>query len=92
MKYTITLTQVEDIAMSTIAYDVFDWIDNAARNRARIALEELVQAEVRRRFDSGEAIPSSREEMIIDAYNRGLIVALKDKPQPFAPLSQQTEQ
>lgn len=66
--------------MSTIAYDVFDWIDNAAKNRARIALEELVQKEVKRRFDAGESIPSSRDDMILDAYARGFIVPLKDLP------------
>lgn len=78
VNYTVTLSQVEDIAMSTIAFDVFDWIDNAAKNRARIALEELVQKEVKRRFEAGEAIPSSRDEMILDAYARGFIVSLKD--------------
>ena len=41
MNYTITLTEAEDLALQYVAADPQDWIDNAATNRARIAIDEI---------------------------------------------------
>ena len=41
-QYTITLTDEEDKAMQYIAYSVQDWLDNAAHNRARQAMDEII--------------------------------------------------
>ena len=40
--YTITLTDTEVKSLEYVAYDNKDWIDNAAKNRARIAKEEIL--------------------------------------------------
>ena len=40
--FTITLTDTENKAMEYCAADVDDWITNAATNRARIAIDEIV--------------------------------------------------
>ena len=42
MEYKIILTETEKLAMETITDNVFDWISNAAINRARIAKEEII--------------------------------------------------
>ena len=42
MEYKIILTETEKLAMETITDNVFDWISNAATNRARIAKEEII--------------------------------------------------
>ena len=42
MDYTITLTDTEQKAMEYCAADVDGWISNAAHNRARIAIDEIV--------------------------------------------------
>ena len=39
---TVTLTDTEEKAMSTITADIDDWVQNAALNRARIAKEEII--------------------------------------------------
>ena len=44
MDYTITLTEAEQKAMEYIAADVDFWITNAAKNRARIAIDEICDA------------------------------------------------
>ena len=41
--YTITLTETEKLGMEYIAADVDEWITNSAINRARIAVEEIIQ-------------------------------------------------
>lgn len=41
-KYTIELTDTEDKAMSYCALSTQDWVDNALKNRARIAKDEII--------------------------------------------------
>ena len=41
-KYEIELTDIEDKALSFVAYSQKDWIDNATKNRARLAKEEII--------------------------------------------------
>ena len=40
--YTITLTDTEVKSMKSICGDVDDWITNAAKNRARIAKDDII--------------------------------------------------
>ena len=42
MEYKIILTETEKLAMESVTDNVFDWISNAATNRARIAKEEII--------------------------------------------------
>ena len=41
MEYTITITEAEKIAMEYIAVDVKEWIENATKARAFIAMKEI---------------------------------------------------
>lgn len=65
--YTITLTDAEDKALGHIAFSQDAWIQNAVKERCRIAMEEIVATEIQRLLDAGETIPSSRDEIIINA-------------------------
>ena len=42
MNYTITLTETEKLAMEYVSYDPQTWVENAMKERARIATEEIV--------------------------------------------------
>ena len=42
MDYTITLTDVEKLALEHDCIDIKDWIANAAQNKARIVKEEIL--------------------------------------------------
>jgi hypothetical protein len=66
-QYIITLTDAEDKALSVVALSQQDWIDNAVHNRCRIAIEEIVNAEVQRKLAAGEQITGSREDIVLAA-------------------------
>jgi hypothetical protein len=65
--YTVTLSNAEDKAIHVVAMSAQDWIDNAVHERCRIAMEEIIAAEVKRLLDAGEPIPSSRDEIVLAA-------------------------
>lgn len=66
-EYTITLSDAEDKALSVIAFSQQEWIDNAVHNRCRIAIEEIVSAEVQRKLDAGEPVTGSKEDIVLAA-------------------------
>lgn len=65
--YTITLTEAEDKALGFVAYSQQDWIDNAVHERCRVAIEEIVNAEVQRKLAAGEPITGSKEDIVMAA-------------------------
>lgn len=77
MNYTITLTETEKSAMEYIAYDPQDWIENAMKERARVAIENIVKIAVEKFLEAGQTIPGSREEIVAAAYNNGWIQTAK---------------
>lgn len=69
MEYTVTLTEAQDKALAYVAADPAEWIQNAASERARIAMEEIFQAEVQRMLADPEIteIPADREAVVLAA-------------------------
>ena len=65
--YTITLTPAEDKALGVAALSQNDWIQNAVHERCRIAIEEIVAAEVQRKLAVGESITGSKDDIVIAA-------------------------
>jgi hypothetical protein len=65
--YTITLSDAEDKALGVAALSQQDWIDNAVKARCRIAIEEIVAAEVQRKLAAGEAITGSKDDIVMTA-------------------------
>jgi len=64
-KYTIELSDVEQKAFEYVATDVDFWIQNAVHERARIAIEEMVQTYIQDRLAKGETIRGTREEIVM---------------------------
>ena len=62
--YTITLSDAEDKALGVVAYSQNDWIQNAVKDRCRIAIDEIVNAEVQRKLAAGETISGSKEDIV----------------------------
>ena len=77
MKFEIELNEAEVKALSYVAYDPQQWIQNAASERARIAMEEIFQAEVARMLADSTIteIPADRETVVLQAN----IVSAKDR-------------
>ena len=71
--YTITYTETEDKAMQYAAASVDDWIQNAAHERARIAIDEIVKIAVEKFLEAGQSIPGSREEIVAAAFANGWV-------------------
>lgn len=65
--YTITLSDAEDKALHVVAMSAQDWIQNAVKERCRIAIEEIVAAEVQRKLAAGEAITGSKDDIVMEA-------------------------
>jgi hypothetical protein len=66
-QYTITLTDAEDKAIHVVAVSAQEWIDNAVHERCRIAIDEIVAAEVKKKLDAGETISGSRDDIVMAA-------------------------
>jgi hypothetical protein len=77
MNYTLTLTETEKLAMEYISYEPQDWIENVVKERARIAIEEIVKLAVDKFLELNQTIPGSREEIVSAAYSNGWIQTAK---------------
>jgi len=65
--YTVTLTEAEDKALHVVAMSAQEWIDNAVHERCRLAIDEIVNAEVQRKLAAGESITGSKDDIVIAA-------------------------
>lgn len=67
VQYTITLSDAENKALGYVALSQQEWIDNAVHERCRIAIEEIVAAEVQRKLAAGESITGTKEDLVMAA-------------------------
>ena len=77
MNYTITLTETEKLGMEYIAYDPQEWIENVMKERSRIAIDEIVKIAVNKFLETNQTIPSSKEEIVAEAYKNNWIQTAK---------------
>ena len=73
MDYTITLTDTEKKAMEYIAADVDEWITNAAQNRARVAIEEIISLNTAHCNANSIAIAVGADAQVAQAYELGVV-------------------
>ena len=71
--YTVTYTETEELAMSYIAASADEWIQNAAHERARIAIDEVVKIAVEKFLENGRDIPGSKDAIVAAAFANGWI-------------------
>jgi hypothetical protein len=71
--YTITLTNTEKKAMEYAAYDPQEWVENAIKERARIATEEIVKICVEKCLETNTQIPGSKDDMVLLAFEKGWV-------------------
>ena len=71
--YTINYTETENKAMEYAAASVDDWIQNAAHERARIAIDEIVALAVQKFLEAGQSIPGSKDEIVAAAFANGWV-------------------
>ena len=85
MDYTITLTDTEKTAMEHIAVDVDEWITNMAKNRARIAIDDIVKLNTDHCNANSIAIAVGRDAQVAQALSLGIIGKLADKTEAESP-------
>ena len=83
--FTITLTDTENKAMEYCAADVDDWITNAATNRARIAVDEIVALLVAHCNENSIALAVGKDSQVAQALSLGVIDRAADRPEPETP-------
>ena len=72
--YTVGITTGEYKALQYVMIDQKDWIENAIKNRARLASEEIVNIYTHYKINKGEAITAVGSTEIIEAaYTEGVI-------------------
>ena len=65
--YTVTLTEAQDKALSVVALDQQEWIENAVFERCRNAINEIAKVEIERKLALGETISGSKEDIVLAA-------------------------
>ena len=91
MDYTITLTDTEKKSMEFIAFDVKDWVSNAAKERARVAKEEIIAINTKHCNANSIAIAVGEDAQVAQAYTLGLIKTAADKAkETTAPVKEKT--
>tara|TARA_R100000152_G_C6777147_1_gene206808 strand:+ start:1215 stop:1475 length:261 start_codon:yes stop_codon:yes gene_type:complete len=73
MDYTITITDTEKKSMEYIAVDIDEWITNAAKNRARLAKEEIIALNTAHCNANSIAIAVGEDAQIAQAYSLGVV-------------------
>jgi hypothetical protein len=65
--YTITLSAAEEKALNFVAISADYWIQTAVHERCRVAIEEIVTAEVERITSIGGTISGTKEDIVNSA-------------------------
>ena len=65
--YTVTLSDAENKALGFVAVSQNDWIQNAVHERCRVAIEEIVAAEVQRLLAAGQPITGTKDDIVLAA-------------------------
>jgi len=83
--YTVTLTDAEDKSLRYAAMSAQDWIDNAVKNRARIAKEEIIAKLVAHCNANSITIATGEDAQVTQAFDLGVVQFLADVPAPELP-------
>ena len=72
--YTVGITTGEYKALQYVMIDQNDWVNNALKNRARIATDEIINLYTQFKVNKGEAITAVGTTAIIEAaYAEGVV-------------------
>ena len=72
--YTVGITTGEYKALQYVMVDQKDWLENAIKNRARIATEEITNLYTQFKINKGEAITAVGTTAVIEAaYAEGVV-------------------
>ena len=79
MDYTITLTDTETKSLEYVALSNQDWINNAVKNRARIAKEQIISLNTAHCNKNGIAIAVGEDAQVTQAYTLEVVKTAADR-------------
>jgi len=71
--FTITLTEAEYDALAYAVADHQAWMDHIIHDRCRIAIDDIVQIAVQKCLEQGVQLPTTKDEIVVLAYDKGWI-------------------
>ena len=89
MEYTVTLTEAEQKALAYVAASPAEWIENAVKERCRLAIEEIFQIEVQRMLNdpSITEIPADKNAVVLAANIKSAQQRMIEMEQEFRELA-----
>jgi len=78
-KYEIELTDTEDKAMTYACLSTQDWADNALKNRARVAIENIVSLNMQHCNANGIAIATGEDAQVTQAFDLKVVKTAKER-------------
>ena len=76
--YTVKLTDTEDKAMTYAALSTQDWVDNALKNRAKIAKDEIIAANMAHCNANGITIATGEDKQVEQAFTLKVVKTAKE--------------
>ena len=67
MQINFTLSAAETKALESSILDVQDWAEYIVKERARIEIENIVNAEIQRKLAANETISGTKDEIVLAA-------------------------
>ena len=77
--YKVTLTDTEDKAMSYCSMSTQNWVDNALKNRARIAKEEIINLNTAHCNANNIQIATGEDAQITQAFDLKVVKTAKER-------------
>jgi len=77
--YTIKLTDTEDKAMSYCALSTQEWADNSLKARARVAIDEIISANMVHCNANGITIATGEDAQVKQAFDLKVVKTAKER-------------
>ena len=77
--YKVTLTDTEDKAMTYCTVSTQDWVDNALKNRARIAKEEIIVLNTAHCNANNIQIATGEDAQVAQAFTLKVVKTAKER-------------
>ena len=76
---TVSLTDTEVKSLEYVTTSIQDWADNALKNRARIAKDEIISLLVTHCNANGVAIATGEDAQVTQAYSLGVVKTAEER-------------
>lgn len=76
---TVTLTDTENKALEYVAASVSDWADNALKNRARVATNEIIKLLVAHCNANNVQLATGEAAQVTQAFTLGVVDRAADR-------------